>query len=164
MTSLPYNRSCDTMIPLVRWMVRRDTQSILDIEEKSFDYPWSGDDFIKRLRVANNIGLVLELNEDVVGYCVYGTHKLHMDILRLAVRPDLRRIGCGQRILRNLKDKAERHQARKHIITTVCESSLEAQLFFKSQGFQASLPVVKDAETGLDGYSFKWRASECSMA
>ncbi len=34
----------------IRWMIRRDMAAVLEIENQSFEYAWSEDDFIRCLR------------------------------------------------------------------------------------------------------------------
>lgn len=160
MKSLPYTRNPCILLPTVRWMVRRDMQEVLAIEEVSFTSPWTEVEFMRALRTSNNIGMVLELNDEVVGYCVYALHRLHLEIVNLAVRPDLRRIGCGQTLVRSIKDKVEMHSRRNAVVAVVWENNLSAQLFLKSQGFQATLPFVKRPYDDIDGdgYLFKWES------
>lgn len=142
-----------------RWMIRRDMPEVMDIEERSFPHPWSEKEFIDALRVRNNIGMVVELEDEVVGYMVYGLHKTHLDLINLAVRPDLRRTGIGTEMIDVLKKEIRGHQTRRWLMSTVWERNLEAQLFLKSQGWLAKLPIVKDAfeEGEGDAYLFRWR-------
>ncbi len=59
----------------IRWMIRRDMPSVIEIEENSFEFPWSEDEFIRCLRQRNCIGMVAELSEQVVGFMIYELHK-----------------------------------------------------------------------------------------
>lgn len=45
---------------LVRWMVRRDMNEVLTIEQASFDFGWTEEDFLSCLRQRNCIGIVAE--------------------------------------------------------------------------------------------------------
>ena len=38
----------------IRWMIRRDMPEILDIENQSFEFSWSEEDFIRCLRQRNS--------------------------------------------------------------------------------------------------------------
>ena len=87
----------------IRWMIRRDMPEVLAIEEQSFEYPWSEEDFVRCLRQRNCIGLVAEHNERVVGFIIYELHKSRLHILNFAVhdqqpriRPLLQRMLCDQ--------------------------------------------------------------------
>ena len=47
----------------IRWMIRRDMPEVLGIENSSFEFSWSEDDFIRCLRQRNCIGMVAEYDE-----------------------------------------------------------------------------------------------------
>ncbi|MEM1305855.1 MAG: ribosomal-protein-alanine N-acetyltransferase RimI, partial [Planctomycetota bacterium] len=49
----------------IRWMIRRDMQEVLGIEQESFEFPWLEEDFIRCLRQRNCIGMVAEQGERV---------------------------------------------------------------------------------------------------
>ncbi len=43
----------------IRWMIRRDMTEVLAIEDGSFEFPWTEDDFIRCLRQRNCSGAEL---------------------------------------------------------------------------------------------------------
>jgi len=47
----------------IRWMIRRDMPEVLEIEDRSFEFSWSEEDFIRCLRQRNCIGMVAEHDE-----------------------------------------------------------------------------------------------------
>ena len=55
----------------IRWMIRRDMPEVLEIEQSSFEFPWTEEDFIRCLRQRNCIGMVAEYDEKVVGFMIY---------------------------------------------------------------------------------------------
>ncbi len=71
----------------IRWMIRRDMPEVLAIENRSFEFPWSDEDFIRCLRQRNCIGMVAEYDERVVGFMIYELHKNRLHVLNFAVRP-----------------------------------------------------------------------------
>ena len=77
----------------IRWMIRRDMPEVLSIEQSSFEFPWSEEDFIRCLRQRNCIGMVAEYDERVVGFMIYELHKDQLHVLNFSVRPDVRRRG-----------------------------------------------------------------------
>ena len=88
--------SAKTQTPVhIRWMIRRDMPEVLDIENGSFEFPWSEEDFIRCLRQRNCIGMVAEHDERVVGFMIYELHKNRLHILNFAVHEQLRRRGVG---------------------------------------------------------------------
>ena len=59
----------------VRWMIRRDMNEVLGIEQAAFEYPWSDDDFTRCLRQRNCIGMVGEVADSVVAFMIYELHR-----------------------------------------------------------------------------------------
>ena len=59
----------------IRWMIRRDMMEVLEIENQSFEFPWSEEDFIRCLRQRNCIGMVAEHDERVAGFMIYELHR-----------------------------------------------------------------------------------------
>jgi ribosomal-protein-alanine N-acetyltransferase len=117
-------------------MIRRDMAEVLEIEQHSFEFPWSEDDFIRCLRQRNCIGMVAEHGDRVVGFMIYELHKNRLHILNFAVHPDFARQGVGQQMVRKLVSKLS-PQRRNRIMLEVRETNLAAQLFFKKLGFRA---------------------------
>lgn len=127
----------DLSMSHVRWMIRRDMPEVMEIESKSFDCPWSEEDFIKALRQRNNIGMVSEVNGEVAGYVVYTLNKRELEIINLAVKREYRRCYIGSQIIEKLIGKLSSDRRNK-IVSYVRESNLDAQLFFKFMGFLAT--------------------------
>lgn len=119
-----------------RWMIRRDLAEVLAIEDASYEFPWSEDDFIRCLRQRNTIGMVAEVNERVAGFMLYEMHRQRLHVLNFAVQPAMRRRGVGAAMVAKLVSKL--NQNRNRIMLEVRESNLTAQLFFRSQGFAAT--------------------------
>lgn len=126
----------------IRWMIRRDMPEVLDIEKRSFEFPWFEEDFVRCLRQRNCIGMVAEQGERVVAFMIYELHKTRLHILNFAVAPDVRRQGVGEQMVGKLVSKLS-SQRRTRISLEVRETNLEAQLFFKESGFRATC-VLRD--------------------
>ena len=141
----------------IRWMIRRDMPAVLAIENRSFEYAWNEEDFIRCLRQRNCIGMVAEVDDKVVGFMIYELHKNRLHILNFAVHPDARRSGVGHAMLGKLLGKLS-HERRNRIMLEVRETNLEAQLFFKSVGFKA-VSVLRDfyEDTVEDAYLMQFR-------
>jgi len=140
------------MIPHIRWMIRRDMPEVLNIEHKSFEYPWTDDDFIRCLRQRNCIGMVAEVNEKIVGYMVYSLERSRLTLLNIAVHPDFRHQKVGLTMIEKLFSKLS-EQRRNRIVLEVRETNLDAQLFLKKVGFRA-IKVNRNAykDTAEDSY------------
>lgn len=125
------------IIPHIRWMIRRDMDAVLAIESDCFQFPWDEDAFIRCLRQRNCIGMVAEDGDRVVGYMVYELHKHKLHLLNFAVAWSHRGKGVGAAMVANLVSKLNR-QRRTRMVTEVRETNLDALLFFRSQGFEAT--------------------------
>ncbi len=141
----------------IRWMIRRDMAEVLQIDQESFAYPWSEEDFLRCLRQRNCIGMVAEQGEKVVGFMIYELHKTKLHILNFAVHPLYRRRGVGAQMVAKLISKLSSHR-RTRITLEVRETNLPGQLFFKTQGFVA-LKVLRAYydDTGEDAYLMQYR-------
>ena len=141
----------------IRWLIRRDMPKVLEIERSSFQRPWTEEDFLCSLRQRNCIGMVAESDQAVVGFMVYELHKSKLRILNFAVAPSVRRQGIGSHMIRRLIDKLSQ-QRRKEIVLEVRETNLDAQLFFRSEGFRA-VRVIRSyyEDTDEDAYLMRYR-------
>lgn len=144
------------MKPNVRWMIRRDMQAVLDIEYRSFEFPWSQDDFTQALRQRNCIGMVVEQDERILGYMVYELYAKRISLLSIATAPDALRQGVGRMMIDKLVGKLS-PMRRSQIDADVRESNLGAQLFFKACGFIADKVSRDHYENGEDAYQFCYR-------
>jgi ribosomal-protein-alanine N-acetyltransferase len=143
----------------IRWMIRRDMPEILHIEQGSFEFPWSEEDFIRCLRQRNCIGMVAEHGDQIVGFMIYELHKIRLHILNFAVKPEFRQRGIGLQMVGKLVGKLS-HQRRTRIMLEVRERNLPAQLFFRTAGFRA-ISVLRDfyEDTVEDAYLMEYRYS-----
>jgi len=141
----------------IRWMIRRDMPEVLDIENSSFEFAWTEEDFIRCLRQRNCIGMVAEHDERVVGFMIYELHKNRLHILNFAVHPDFRRRGVARGMVRKLIGKLS-PQRRNRILLEIRETNLAAQLFFRAAGFRA-ISVLRDfyEDTPEDAYLMQYR-------
>lgn len=143
----------------IRWMIRRDMPMVVAIEEASFEFPWSEEEFIRCLRQRNCIGMVAELNDEVVGFMIYELHKNRLHLLNFAVAPNLRRSNIGKAMMDKLVGKLSSDR-RNRILLEVRETNLDAQLFFRQLGFRA-ISVLRDfyEDTTEDAYLMQFRMS-----
>ncbi len=141
----------------IRWMIRRDMSEVTQIEENSFEFPWSEQDFFRCLRGRNCIGMVAEHDDQVIGFMIYELHQDQLHILNFAVRPDYRRRNIGRQMIDKLVGKLSQ-QRRTRIILEVRETNLAAQLFFQRMGFRA-ITVLRDYydDTVEDAYVMHYR-------
>ncbi len=150
----------------IRWMIRRDMEQVLGIEETAFEFPWAEEDFVSCLRRRNCIGMVAEQGERVVGFMIYELHKTRLHLLNFAVAKDVRRRGVGQQMVDKLIGKLS-SQRRTRLSLEVRETNLDAQLFFKTAGFRAT-SVLRDFydDSPEDAYLMQYyhRSAELEFA
>ena len=157
-------RQLDTGLQVqIRWLIRRDMTEVLRIEQDSFEFAWSEDDFLTCLRQRNCIGMVAEYDSQIVGFMIYELHKSRLSVLNFAVAPEWRRHGIGTQMAQKLVDKLSQ-QRRTEIILEVRETNLSAQLFFKEHGFRA-VKILRGHyhDTTEDAYVMRYRLTDADV-
>jgi len=147
----------------IRWLIRRDMPEVLRIEQESFEFPWTEEDFLCCLRQRNCIGMVAERDHQIVGFMIYELHKSRLNILNFCVAPEYRRQSVGTQMIVRLIDKLSQ-QRRKEILLEVRERNLDAQMFFKTQAFRA-VKVLRSYydDTTEDAYIMQFRLNQHQM-
>lgn len=143
--------------PGIRWLIRRDMDEVLEIERRSYQFPWDEAEFLTCLRQRNCIGTVYESPQGYIhGFMIYELHKLSLRLLNFAVAPEVRQTGVGRAMVKRLIDKLSQ-QRRRFIEAEVRETNLKAQLFFSGVGFKA-VQVLRRRydETDEDAYLFRY--------
>ena len=144
---------------LVRCMIRRDLAEVLQIEQESFEFAWSEDDFLRALRQLNCMGMVAEYDGYVAGFMVLEFHKLQIRVLNLAVTPPCRRYGVGSQMIAHLISRLS--PPRRNIAMKIRETNLAAQLFLRKNGFRAKKILREqyyDKSPGEDAYLMTYSA------
>ena len=141
----------------IRWMIRRDMAEVLQIERESFEFPWIDEDFIRCLRQRNCIGMVAEHEGRVVGFMIYELHRTRIHVLNFAVSRVCHRLGVGSQMIAKLIAKLSA-QRRSRIVLEVRETNVDAQLFFRENGFRAvSILHSFYDDTPEDAYLMQYR-------
>lgn len=140
----------------IRWMIRRDLEEVMAIENACFQYPWKHEDFTNCMRMRNCINLVAENNDGIiVGFMCYDLNKTTIEIRNLAVAP-FQGKGIGRRFVGRLIDKLD--DRRRRVVAVVRETNLDALLFFKAMGFLASGIIPKHWTNDEDAIRMVYRA------
>ncbi len=148
----------------IRWMIRRDMPAVLSIEDNSFEFPWTEEEFVRCLRQRDCIGMVAEAAEKVVGFMIYELHRTRIHVLSFAVHPEFRRQAIGAAMVEKLVSKLA-YQRRNRIVLEVRETNLHAQLFFRSLGFRATGVLRSFYEDSTeDAFLMQYRATETEAA
>lgn len=144
----------------VRWMIRRDMDEVLKIENECFEQPWSEAEFAAELRERNVIAKVAEVCELVAGFALYELHRDRIELLNFAIRADVQRRGIGTALVDNLKDRLHPARRRK-IVTHVRESNLAGHLFFRENGFRCTrMEANFYRDSTEDAYRFEFLCRE----
>lgn len=148
------------MTAKIRWMIRRDVPEVLNIEMRSFDFPWAEKDFINCLRQRTCIGAVYERNDQILAFMVYKLSKGKLTLLNFAVHPEFRRQGIGTQMIEKLRMKLSL-QRRQMIDLHVSDDNLTMQLFLRKVGFKAKrIEPHHYKEHQKDAYYFNYSAVE----
>lgn len=140
----------------IRWMCRSDLPQILDIERLCFsDSPWSSDEFTEFLRGRDAIGMLAEVDDEVVGFMLYRLRPRNIHLESFAVHPKHRRNGIGYAMVDKLLGKLSMIR-RKSITLEVRETNLRAQLFFRAMGFTC-IDTIPARYIGTDEDSYLFR-------
>ncbi len=124
---------------IIRWMLNKDINEVLAIEQDVFEFPYSREELICLLREQYVLGMTVESAGKVVGYFIYeilNRPQRHNEILSFAVARGAQRQGIGSRIIQRMIDKMS--DANPTLTCRVRESNLIAQLFLQSHGFKAT--------------------------
>ena len=144
----------------IRWMIKRDTPEVLDIEAEGFGSDaMSEKELVNLLRMRNAIGMVIEDDNEIVGYMIYMLEKTSIRLERIAVKYE--REGIGTALIERLKRKIGNERQRIRLVAIIPETYLGAQLFARAMGFRCnrvSRCVFLDyfGEPTIDGYAFDW--------
>jgi len=145
----------------IRWLIRRDMPDVLVIENESYSEPWTEEEFIHELRQRNQIGMVAEVDGQVVGFMLYELRKTSLYLINIAVHPCARRQGVARAMIEKLRSKLSPDQ-RSLLLADIRESNLLGQLFFRGVGMRAVKVMRKHYDNGEDAYVFRYRCQKQS--
>lgn len=153
--------SCETSPgEQIRWLIRRDMDEVMAIENGCFAIPWSEEDFLCALRQRNCIGTVFEDRHRILGFMIYELHKSRLHLANIAVMPEMHRKKIGAKMIQRLVDKLSQ-QRRRCITAHVREGNLAAQLFFQQCRFRC-VETIKNAydDSIEDAYVMRYRLEQ----
>jgi [ribosomal protein S18]-alanine N-acetyltransferase len=115
----------------------RDVEDVLTIQWASPEIAqWTVRDYA-RVAAGEMTGWVAEENATVVGFLVARRVLSDLEILNLAVRPDVRRCGVGASLVREALAWGKTFRAAKALLE-VRASNLAALHFYERHGFRAT--------------------------
>ncbi|HID56397.1 TPA: ribosomal-protein-alanine N-acetyltransferase [Candidatus Poribacteria bacterium] len=129
---------------------RRDIPRIMEIELRSFPTPWSEWAFRRELKSKNAHLLVAKIGREVVGYLDIWIVLDEAHITNIAVAPEHRRKGIGEKLMRHALEMAKSKGVRK-VTLEVRQGNIPAQNLYRKFGFKL-LGVRKEyyTDTGED--------------
>jgi len=117
----------------VRPMQESDLSGIMDIESRSYDFPWTEGIFRDCLRVGYYCR-ILERDSMVGAYGIMSLGAGEAHILNLCVRPELRSQGMGRYMLEHLLAYARGRRTRVAVLEVRC-SNAPALALYDTMGF-----------------------------
>jgi ribosomal-protein-alanine N-acetyltransferase len=118
---------------MVREMAPEDVLYVLEIEMQCFSDPWSYEMIKKGLESSLDTWLVL-WEEGAAGYCVFRTIADECELLRIAVRPEVRGRGLSKKLMDQMVFYSRRKDV-KSIFLEVRESNDKARNLYRTYGF-----------------------------
>lgn len=136
----------------VVWGTQEHREQILQIEYDAFsiDSRFSEQDLHAISGKMNALTIVAIHEHKVVGYLIKELYKNSIEVKRIAVQPELQRLGIGRFLIERTMPNAI--SPRKVVNAVVPEDNLNAQLFFRSMGFRCEWLIPETYE-----YYFTWR-------
>lgn len=121
-------------MPIVRRMTALDVGAIAALEKSTFSDPWSEKSIHDTCEEERSIVLVVEKDENIVGYCIAYSVLDEAEIARIAVDKSCRRQGVGQRLLEQLVQICKEKEI-SHLMLEVREGNDTARAFYHANGF-----------------------------
>jgi [ribosomal protein S18]-alanine N-acetyltransferase len=116
---------------------KKDLEAVLAIEQASFSHPWTRAMFQEELAKVPTTLFVLkkEPGDRVLGYSCFWTLSGELQLVNIAVHPDLRGKGLGRKLLNHLLQEAESREAEK-VFLEVRPSNQAAIRLYGRLGFK----------------------------
>ena len=129
-----------------------DLDGIVSIENVSFPTPWPRRVFEREIGSKKSYNRVIRFGGMVVGYIVTWTIYDEVHILNVAVHPDFRNMGLGERLLRECISHSAGN-GMKYAILEVRVSNTKARNLYEKMGFRVIHTRRKYySDTGEDAY------------
>jgi ribosomal-protein-alanine N-acetyltransferase len=120
---------------LIRPMEIEDLEQVCNIETQIFSKPWTREGFLSSLSDCNNIYLVVQRNDEIVGYCGLWGVVGEGQINNVAVKSSFRGQGIGQCMLTKLLQEGKKKSLTSFTLE-VRESNAVAIGLYERLGFQ----------------------------
>jgi len=132
----------------IRKIRKKDLDSLVHIENLSYEAPWTLSDFTMTLDRKTISAFVIE-HKIVCGFVIYGIEVERLYVWNIAVLPEFRRKNAGKMLISRLKDFG------LCIAADVRESNLSGHLFFRDSGFVCTEILEKWYDNDESAYHFE---------
>lgn len=122
-------------IMLIEKAEMRHVEGIVAVERQCFSHSWSKASVMTELEAEHSVGFVVEMHEKTVGFCLLSVIAGEASVLRIAVLPEYRRCGIGNRLLKAALNEAKNRDAEQAFLEVRAENEAAKQLY-RSLGFQ----------------------------
>ncbi|MDG6778454.1 ribosomal protein S18-alanine N-acetyltransferase [Thiomicrorhabdus sp. zzn3] len=118
----------------LRLMQETDLHWVLQVEQQSYDFPWSQKGFENSLDQGVNY-IFCSAEHEMMGYACVLTVLDEAQLLNFCIAPAFRKSGIGRAALQQLMDKLKQ-AGYEQLLLEVRESNLPAQKLYLGCGFQ----------------------------
>ncbi|MBO8130144.1 MAG: ribosomal protein S18-alanine N-acetyltransferase [Candidatus Marinimicrobia bacterium] len=119
----------------IREATADDIEMVMEIEELSFENPWSEFSFMNELRNPVTRFYVVEVEDKVRGFVIFWYIDDEIHIANLAVHPEKRRMGLGRMLLEKVIKEAKENGIL-YIYLDVNSKNEEAKKLYFKYGFE----------------------------
>jgi ribosomal-protein-alanine N-acetyltransferase len=127
------NAVLENVEPHYRLMESNDLDSVMLIEERAYQFPWSQAIFQDCIKAGYHCW-VAELDNAIIGYAVFINAAQECHLLNLCVNPTLQSRGLGRKLLSNVLANAKEYNA-SCVFLEVRASNKPAVELYESEGF-----------------------------
>jgi len=131
----------------------RDLPEILKIEKEVFPEPWSFYSFIFELNYPSNYFVVLEIENEIIGYMIAGEYEESYHLKNIAIKKEYQGKGYGKFLLNHLIEKAKKEN-KKFVFLEVRISNERAIKFYEKFGFRRNRILKGYYGYKEDGYEY----------
>lgn len=131
-----------------------DINRIMEIEKRSFPYPWSKKSYLGMSMMRTTRFLVAKDESKILGFVLYQLLEDEIEIHSIAVDPDSRRRGVSRKMFNFILDEA-REKGIKQIFLQVRRSNESARSLYKKFGFRIIGTRPNHYEDGEDALVMK---------
>lgn len=137
----------------IRYIYKDDIRQTLEIDNQCYNPSLTEEDLLPYANKSKGVCKVYEVDGNVVAFHIYSIKSSHIEILKLGVNLEHRRMGYGTKLIKEAYRKLTK--SRNKLCCVVSEFADDAISFLKKSGFIATSVKRGCCSNGNDGYSFR---------